>query len=171
MSDPTFIESWVCIVRKARYEPPYSPTLIIDEAALHRMAATFKGPMPVDVDFRAFEAHSLPVPPSGASIVAVEVRRDERGAYLAGLVRTPHVTFAVKVNSFNTATGASDVIRLVGASFTNNPVLPILRANDPGEETTDESEQPIPGTFGENVIASGTAEPNATPLRRTLLGR
>ena len=133
--DPTYIESWVCLIRAARYEPPYSPSLIIDEAALHRMAAGFKGPMPIDVHFRSFEAHGLPVPPSGANIVAVEVRRDERGAYLAGLVRTPHVTFAIRTNGFNLATGAAEGVRFMGAAFSNNPILPILRASDP-EVTT-----------------------------------
>jgi hypothetical protein len=132
MSDPTFIESWICLVRAARYEPPHSPALNIDEPSLHRMAASFKGPMPIDVNFRSFEAHGLPVPPSGADIVAVEVRRDEQGAYLAALVRSPVITFALRVGSFEPKTGVKDGLRLVGAAFTREPVLPILRASDPG---------------------------------------
>jgi hypothetical protein len=87
-------------------------------------------------------------------------------------MRTPHVTFAVRTNGFNPATGAAEGIRLVGTSFTNNPVLPILRASDPGvEETADESEQPVPGTLGETVMASGTSTLSDATIKRVLLGR
>jgi hypothetical protein len=36
---------------------------------------------------------------------------------------------------------------------------------------SDKSEQPIPGTHGETVIAAGTTEPSHTSLKRVLLGR
>lgn len=120
MSDPTFVETWVCLVRPTKSRVP----LAIDEQMLRTLAAQFRVPMPVDVNFRSFEAHGLPVPPSGAQIISVEVRYDEQGAYLAGLFRSPFVTVAIHTDRRDPMTGVPLPPRISAVSFTNAPVEP-----------------------------------------------
>ncbi len=52
----------------------------ISEEALHDAVARFKGPIPITLGVNGRS--------SGCYVVSVEVRRDDQGAFLAGLVRS-----------------------------------------------------------------------------------
>lgn len=133
MSDPTFLEQWVCMLRVGDYGSPGQGRLKIDESTLDSLVASFKGPMPVQLEF-ALERDPSTLPPAqltGSELVAIEKRIDAKGHYLAGLIRTPHVSIVYRTSARDWKTGVPIGPRLVGASYIQHPLSPIESATDP----------------------------------------
>ena len=133
MSDPTFIEQWVCLLRVGVYGPPNHGRLSVDEATIDSLVATFGGPLPLQLEF-ALErdpSHGPPMPHTGSMLVALEKRYDKNVPYLAGLVRTPYVSIAYRVGARDQETGTPLAPRVIGASYIQRPLLPIESATDP----------------------------------------
>ena len=133
MSDPTFLEQWVCLLRAGVYKPPNQGRLKIDEATIDSLVATFSSPIPLQLEFANERDPSVfpPMPHTGSMLVALEKRYDKNVAYLAGLVRTPHVSIGYRVNSRNWQTGVPVLPRVIGASYVHHPLSPIESATDP----------------------------------------
>jgi hypothetical protein len=133
MSDPTFLEQWVCMLRVGEYMSPGQCRLRIDESTVDSLVASFKGPMPVQLEFANERDPSMfpPMPHTGSVLVALEKRFDGKGGYLAGLIRTPHVSIVYRTSARDWKTGVPIEPRLIGASYIQHPLSPIESATDP----------------------------------------
>lgn len=123
MIESNDFERWVCIVRAGVFVLPYGTSLTITESNLAEMVASFRGPMPVDVEFRSFASHDLPLPHGGAEILRVEVRREDSGPYLAGLLRVLPMSPAMRFRGPDPRTGEWHGARLDSVSFVRGPLL------------------------------------------------
>lgn len=123
MSDPTFIESWVCLLREGPLGA-FAPGVVIREEALHEMVAAFK-PLPIEKTTGALLSDATPYGLTGLDLVRVEVRRDNNGAYLAGLVRSPRISPTFYPARLNRETGER-YASLVGVAFVREPAMPRL---------------------------------------------
>jgi hypothetical protein len=141
MSDKDFVEQWVVLAREGEYQVG-KQRFVITHAALLEMAGNFKAPLPVLLSERALESPDTnPMwPSSRCEIIAVEVRRDSRGHYLAGQFRSPSVTISFVTNARNRTTGLAIGARINDAIFTGFPLSPIESATDP--TTQSESASP-----------------------------
>lgn len=133
MSDPTFLEQWVCMLRVGEYNSPSQGRLKIDESTIDSLVASFKGPMPVQLEFANERDPSVfpPMPHTGSMLIALEKRYDKNVAYLAGLIRTPHVSIGYRTSARDWKTGVPSGPRLIGASYIQHPLSPIESATDP----------------------------------------
>lgn len=141
MGDPTFIDTWVCMLRAGTYEVSHQPAFSFDESAIDSMVEQFNGPMPIDVGFSSQmspELWSRPQPHTGSMLMSVEKRRDVHGVYLAGHIQTPHVTVAVSMVPFDPTTGVRRGPRLSGVVYTHTPLLPVESATGPNASASSE---------------------------------
>lgn len=121
MSDPTFIESWVCLLREGPLGE-WAPGMVIAETQLHEMVTSFR-PLPIEKTTGALLSWSTTEVLTGLELVRLEVRRDERGAYLAGLVRSPQISPTFYPARRDRQTGETRA-SLVGVAFVTTPAMP-----------------------------------------------
>jgi hypothetical protein len=122
------VEQWVCLLRVGEFGVD-TENWVVTQETITSIAANFREWRPVAISVTAAmgpPAESKPeLPPfSGAEIVAVEVREDDRGAYLAGLFRTPDVCIAITKNGRDSKTGALFGPCLMDVMFTREKLQP-----------------------------------------------
>lgn len=132
MSDKDFVEQWVVLVREGEYEANGQKWAITAES-ITSMAVSFSTPVPIALSSDAFAVpgSSPPIPSSRCELIAVEVRRDGRGFYLAGLFRSPSICISFVAPGRDQVTGAPLGTRLIEAMFTDKKLSPIERATAP----------------------------------------
>jgi hypothetical protein len=140
MSDKDFVEQWVVLAREGNYEVN-GQRWTITKNALIEMAMNFNQPLPIWPNAECLG----PEGPfrHGATrleLVAVEVRKDARGSYLAGMIRSPDICISFVDPARNRQTGATVGARVNDVIFTHKKISPIERASDPLKS---ESEAPV----------------------------
>ncbi len=121
MSHKDHLEQWVCLLR----EGDYGATGTITSEALTAMASNFTGPMPVWPNASCLgPPETMPPMMSRCEIVAVEFRQDERGGFLAGLVKSPDICVSFVNRARNRETGASIGPMIRDAIFTDKKLQP-----------------------------------------------